>query len=75
MQVQLKSVDEVPSMEEAFCLVRASVRNQALPMGRLLGSYVLASQKGITMLLYRRTIDAVYSQAPADFIAAAVLPH
>ena len=44
-------------------------------MGRLLGSYVLASQEGITILLYRRTIDAVYSQIPAHFTTAAVLLH
>lgn len=62
-------------MEEAFCLVRASVQNQALPMGALLGTYVLASQAGITILFCRRMVDAVYSQAPAHFTAAAVLSH
>ena len=36
---------------------------------------VLASQEGITILYYRRMVDAVYSQAPAHFTAAAVLPH
>ncbi len=75
MQVQLKSVDALSSMEEAFCLVGASIRHQALPMGQLLGIFVLASQGGIATQFFRHTIDAVYSQAPAHFTTAAVLLH
>jgi uridylate kinase len=43
-------------------------------MGQLLGTCVLASQEVITTLTCGHMVDAVYSQAPAHFTAAAVLP-